>query len=179
MTSSAGLGRSLRSGADAARLVAHPAARFAARLLVDLAFALTVLGSSVATAAAQDGITLAGSPSLVVSSAVAGAQPNQATSTGVSYVLTGTSAFANRKVRARLSSSLPAGVTISVQAAVGILNSSSGAVTLSTNYQDILTANLVLGTAYTLTYRMNATSAVDPTLQNVTIQYCVNVSNNC
>ena len=52
-------------------------------------------------------------------------------------------------------------------------------VTLTTSYQDILTANLVLGTAYTLTYRMNVTSAVDPTLQNVTIQYCVNVSNNC
>ena len=130
-------------------------------------------------AAAQDGITLAGSPSLAVTSAVAGAQPNAATSTTTSYVLTGSSAFAGRKVRARLSGTLPAGVTISVQAAVGFLNTSSGAVTLTTNYQDILTANLVTATAYTLTYRMNATTSVDPTSQSVTVQYCVNSSNNC
>ena len=117
---------------------------------------------------------------MVVSSAIAGAQPTPVTNTSSTYLLTGTPALlTGLKVRAKLLTSLPSGVTVTVSAAVGPLNSSSGSVTLTTSYQDILTSQLASNNAYTLTYTLSATTAASPTLQNVSVQYCVNSSNNC
>jgi len=141
---------------------------------------MALLGSSALVARAQTAVTLAGSPSMVVSSAIAGAQPTPVTNTSSTYLLTGTAAYGTGlKVRAKLLTSLPSGVTITVSAAVGFLNSSSGSVTLTTSYQDILTSQLPSASAYTLTYTLSATTQASPMLQNVSVQYCVNSSNNC
>lgn len=132
-----------------------------------------------ASASAQSGVVVTGAPTLVVGTAVAGAQPATAVNTTTTYTLTGTSFFQNRKVRARLSADLPTGVTVTAQLAVGFLNSSSGTITLTRDYQDVISANLVLATAYTITYRMTATTAVAPQIGNVTVQYCIDVSGGC
>lgn len=128
---------------------------------------------------AQSGVVVTGAPTMIVNRAVAGAQPTVTANVATSYTLTGTSLFQNRKVRARLSADLPTGVTVTAQLAVGFLNSSSGAITLTRSYQDVINVNLVQATAYLITYRMTATTAVAPQIGNVTVEYCIDVSGGC
>lgn len=132
-----------------------------------------------ATLSAQSGVVITGAPTLVVGTAVAGAQPTTAVNTTTTYTLTGTSLFQNRKIRARLSADLPTGMTVTAQLAVGFLNSSSGTITLTRSWQDVINANLVLAAAYAITYRLTASTAVAPQIGNVTVEYCIDVSGGC
>jgi len=132
-----------------------------------------------ATLSAQSGVVITGAPTMVVGTAVAGAQPATVVNTTTTYTLTGTSLFQNRKLKARLSADLPTGMTVTAQLAVGILNSSSGTITLTRSYQDVVNINLVLATSYTITYRLTATTAVAPRIGNVTVEYCIDVSGGC
>jgi len=102
-------------------------------------------------------IAFAGSPSLVVNTAVAGSNPTAATSAVATWAVT--SNQTGSKITASINSALPAGLTLSVNLAAPAAATSLGLQSLSTSAVDLVTgitklAASVLG----VTYQLDATA---------------------
>lgn len=126
----------------------------------------TLLGTASVRAAAQaasqsvsfqvdaiNQIAFTGSPSLVVNTAAAGAEPGSATATAVWAVTTNQM---NAKVTASINAAMPAGVTLTVALGSPTGATSAGAQALGTTAVDVVTgitqvAQSALGATYTLT----------------------------
>lgn len=112
-------------------------------------------------AAAQMSITVSGSPAtLRITTATAGSPPVSVMEASTTYTVVNLSG-STRAIRARLSSALPAGVTLTVQLAAPTGATSSGQVTLTTVAQNVVTGvpNLTNQSGLSITYRLSATSA--------------------
>ena len=102
-------------------------------------------------------IAVSGSPSLVISTAVAGSAPTSVTAAATYAITTNES---DRKITAQLDSDMPAGVTLSLQMAAPSGGASTGAQALSTSAVDLVTGVSLLNEAgLGLTYTLSATSA--------------------
>lgn len=98
-----------------------------------------------------------GTPTLTINSATAGSAPTAATASA-SYAITTNET--NRKITAQINSAMPTGVTLSVSLAAPSGATSAGSVVLGTTAADVVTAiSTVEGSALTVTYTLQATSA--------------------
>lgn len=118
-------------------------------------------------------ITMSGDPAtLVVHTAVAGAELDPVSDAGTTYAVTTTAA--NQRIVARLDAPLPPGVTITMQCAAPNGAGSRGAVMLTTSDQEVVGPIAVpgtysaLGVVYTLTATLKA-GPVQTTARSVTI----------
>ena len=103
-------------------------------------------------------IAFAGSPSLVVNSAVAGNAPTSATSAVASWAVTSNQSGA--KITASINSAMPAGLTLSVNLAAPASATSVGLQALGTTAVDVVTGITKLaGAALGVTYQLDATAA--------------------
>ena len=114
-------------------------------------------------------IAVSGSPTLAITSAVAGSGLTSVSSTGSSYAITTNEA--NQKITASIDQPMPAGVTLEVQmdAPGGAL--SAGTVQLGTAGTDVVTGiTSTASSALPITYRLNAGTQVHlgPTARTVT-----------
>lgn len=116
------------------------------------------LAPAVATISAQS-VTPAGSPSLVVSTAVAGFELSPATD--ATATVTVTTSGTNQKILARLSTALPPGVSLTMSIAPPTGATGHGNVSLTTSDQNIVTG-LPDATTYSnlsITYTLTATTS--------------------
>ncbi|HEY0035836.1 MAG TPA: hypothetical protein VGB66_04065 [Longimicrobium sp.] len=117
-------------------------------------------------------MSVTGSPSLTINSAVAGSGPTNATASG-SWAIT--THEMNRKVTASIDEAMPAGVTLSVALAAPTGASSAGTVALGTSAADVVTGITTLsesGLAVTYTLQASAAAGVVPEGQR-TVTYTV------
>jgi hypothetical protein len=127
-------------------------------------FALTLIAPlAIGGGAVAQTLSVSGSPgTLRVTTAIAGGTPEIVTETSTTYSVTTPSANATRKITARLTSPLPAGVTmtISCQAPSGAI--SAGSITLSTTEQDVVTSidRRTNASGLTITYTLTAPLSV-------------------
>lgn len=102
-------------------------------------------------------ISFTGSPSLVVNTAAAGAEPTSASAT-VSWAVTTNQS--NSKITASMNAGLPAGVTLTVDLAAPAGSVSAGPQALGTTAVDLVTAiTQVAQSGLGVTYTLNATAA--------------------
>jgi hypothetical protein len=103
-------------------------------------------------------IAVTGSPSLTISTAVAGNAPTSVTA-AASYAITTNQS--NRKITASLNTAMPADVTLSVAlAAPSGASAPASPVVLTTGAQDVVTGvSLLNAAALSITYTLSATSA--------------------
>jgi hypothetical protein len=102
-------------------------------------------------------ISVAGSPSLVINDATAGSGLTSASASGTYAITTNET---NRKVTAQIDSNMPSGVTLSVTLAAPTGGTSTGAVTLSTTAQDVVTGvSNVNQSGLSISYGLAATVA--------------------
>ena len=103
-------------------------------------------------------IAFAGSPSLVINSAVAGSAPTAATSAVASWAVT--SNQTGSKITAAINAVMPAGLTLSVNLAAPGGATSAGLQALSTTTVDVVTGITKLAAAALgVTYQLDATAA--------------------
>ena len=134
------------------------------------ALALTFVGATAASAQGTATQTLTfevqkinvmsvtGTPSLVITTAVAGSQPTSVSDALGTYALT--SNDVNAKVTIELNSDMPTGVTLKANLTAPAGGTSAGAVTLSSTPVEAVTGiTKVLGSALTVTYSLEATVA--------------------
>ncbi len=131
--------------------------------LVSAAFAGQAFANATATqtvsyeVAGIDEITVAGSPSLVVNSAVAGSAPTIATAAGTYAITTNQD---GRKITAQINSNMPANVTLSLNATAPSFATSSPVAELSTTPQDLVTGiSKRSESGLSLGYSLSATAA--------------------
>jgi hypothetical protein len=104
----------------------------------------------------QVGVT--GSPTLAITTAVAGNAPTSATSSGNTWAVTTNQSTA--KITASIGSNMPAGVTLSANLGAPAGASSAGLVALSTVAVDVVTGITQLNASgLSLSYQLDATSA--------------------
>ena len=119
---------------------------------------LAALGA--ARAGSAQTLSTAGTPTLRVSSAVAGSAPTvvSVSTTTISY--TTPNGGPGLRLQANVASALPAGVTLEISVTAPSGSTSSGFVTMSTSYAN-LTAGIPKNSSGTLTvtHRLTATSA--------------------
>jgi hypothetical protein len=117
-------------------------------------------------------ISVAGSPSLVISTATAGSAPTAATASGTYAITTNET---NRKVTAEIDANMPSGVNLSVVLAAPTGGTSAGAVTLSTTAQDVVTGvSNVNESGLSIGYTLGATVAAGVVpAANTTVTYTV------
>jgi hypothetical protein len=120
----------------ALRLAAGLAIAAAAFATTTDAAAQTATQSVTYEVAAVDQISVSGTPSLVVNSATAGSALNAATASGTYAITTNGT---DRKITASIDSDMPTGVTLTVSLGAPTGATSTGAVTLSTTAQDVVT----------------------------------------
>jgi hypothetical protein len=103
-------------------------------------------------------IAVTGSPSLIITTAVAGDAPTSVTAAG-SYAITTNQS--NRKITASLNTDMPSGVTLSVAlTAPAGASAPASPVVLTTSAQDVVTGvSLLNAPALSITYTLSATSA--------------------
>jgi hypothetical protein len=102
-------------------------------------------------------IAVSGSPSLVISTAVAGNAPTSATAAATYAITTNES---DRKITAELDADMPAGLTLSIELAAPGGAASTGAQVLSTTAVDLVTGVSLLNAAgLGIDYTLSATSA--------------------
>ncbi|HEX5869436.1 MAG TPA: hypothetical protein VFY65_03410 [Longimicrobium sp.] len=102
-------------------------------------------------------ISVSGSPSLVINDATAGSGLTAASASGTYAITTNET---NRKVTAQIDSNMPSGVTLSVTLAAPTGGTSTGAVTLSTTAQDVVTGvSNVNQSGLSISYGLSATVA--------------------
>jgi X-X-X-Leu-X-X-Gly heptad repeat protein len=103
-------------------------------------------------------IAFAGSPSLVINTAVAGSAPSAATNATATWAVTTNQS--GSKITASIGSAMPAGLTLSVSLAAPTGGSSNGLTALSTSAADLVTGitKLAEGTLG-VTYQLDATVA--------------------
>lgn len=146
--------------------------------LATIAFILPAVWCHATVARAQTSVTLSGSPSLRIQSAVAGSNPTPVSNSVASYNIGGRDRSSTYKLTARLSSNMPTGTTLTVLAAVDVGDTSMGAVTLDTTTRDIVTTiNSPTASAKTLTYTLTASAAAGVvTSQTRTVTYTVTLA---
>jgi hypothetical protein len=102
-------------------------------------------------------VSVAGSPSLVISTATAGSAPTSASASG-SYAITTNET--GKKITAQIDSDMPAGVTLTVSLAAPGGGTSAGAVVLSTTPVDAVTSiSTVSQSGLSVGYGLSATVA--------------------
>lgn len=103
-------------------------------------------------------ISVAGTPSLTISAAVAGGAPTSATSTGNTWAVTTNQTGA--KITASIPSALAAGFTLSASMAAPTGGTSAGYQALGTAAVDLVTGITKLNeTGLSLSYKLDATAA--------------------
>jgi len=104
-------------------------------------------------------ISVAGTPSLTISAAVAGGAPTSVTSTGNTWAVTTNQS--NAKITASIPTTMPTGVTLSANmGAPSGSGSSAGYLSLGTTAVDLVTGITKLNeTGLSLSYKLDATSA--------------------
>lgn len=132
---------------------------------------IAVLAAAASTAGAQTAtqtvtfqvdainrIAVTGTPSLVISTAVAGSAPTSATSVGNTWAVTTNQTGA--KVTASIASNMPAGLTLSANMAAPTGATSTGAQSLSTTAVDMVTGITKQAQGgLALSYQLDATAA--------------------
>lgn len=114
-------------------------------------------------------LAVSGSPSLAITTAVAGSGLTSATATGSSYAITTNET--NQKITASINQAMPAGVTLEVALGAPLGAASAGTVQLGTASADVVTGiSAIASSALPITYRLNATTQVQlgPTARTVT-----------
>jgi hypothetical protein len=102
-------------------------------------------------------ISVAGSPSLTISTAVAGNAPTSVTA-GATYAITTNES--NRKVTAQIDENMPSGLILTIELAAPTGANSTGAQTLSTDAADLVTGvSLLNETGLGMSYTLSATAA--------------------
>lgn len=103
-------------------------------------------------------VSVAGTPSLTISAAVAGGAPTTVTSTGATWAVTTNQTGA--KITASIGSAMPTGVTLSANLGAPAAATSAGLQALSTSAVDVVTGITKLNaTGLSLSYQLDATSA--------------------
>ena len=138
--------------------LARPAA---ALILMTLAVAGTASAQTQTVTFAVNAINqiaLTGSPSLTISTAVAGNNPSSATDASATWAVTTNQSGA--KVTASLDSDMPSGLTLSVDLAAPAGGTSAGSTALSSSAVDLVTGiTKVAATGLGVTYTLDATAA--------------------
>jgi hypothetical protein len=108
---------------------------------------------------AIDEMGVSGNPAaLIVSTATAGSQPDDATDNSTTYAITTNGT--NKKITGAIDSAMPANTTLQVNLTAPTGGSSAGAVTLTTSAADLVTAISQLAeSGLTVTYTLSATVA--------------------
>lgn len=102
-------------------------------------------------------ISVSGSPSMVINDATPGSGLTSTTASGTYAITTNET---NRKVTAEIDTNMPSGVTLSVTLAAPNGGTSTGAVTLSTTPQDVVTGvSNVNQSGLSISYGLSATVA--------------------
>jgi hypothetical protein len=141
------------------------------RIALGLGIVCSLGGVGVTSAAAQTAtqivtfevdainqIAVAGSPSLVISSATAGSAPTSATSSGSTWDITTNQSGA--KVTASIGSAMPTGLTLNVSLVAPSGATSAGYKALGTTDTDVVTGiTKVNASGLSLVYRLDATTA--------------------
>ncbi len=126
-------------------------------LVAGVAQAQTATQSGGIQVASINRISVAGSPSLVVNTAVAGSQPTQATASGTYAITTNDT---SRIVTVEIDSNMPANTTLKITMAAPSGGSSAGAITLSDTPQNAVTGfGMVIGSGLSIGYTLDATVA--------------------
>lgn len=117
-------------------------------------------------------ISVAGSPSLVINDATPGSGLTSASASGTYAITTNET---NRKVTAQIDTNMPSGVTLSVTLAAPTGGTSTGAVTLSTTAQDVVTGvSNVNQSGLSISYGLAATVAAGVVAAgNKTVTYTI------
>jgi hypothetical protein len=117
-------------------------------------------------------ISVAGSPSLVINDATPGTGLTSASASGTYAITTNET---NRKVTAQIDTNMPSGVTLSVTLAAPTGGTSTGAVTLSTTAQDVVTGvSNVNQSGLSISYGLAATVAAGVVAAgNKTVTYTI------
>lgn len=103
-------------------------------------------------------VSVAGTPSLVITAAVPGSQPTQVSDATSTYAVTTNDV--NSKLTVEIDSNMGAGLTLKANMTAPSVGTSAGAVTLSATAADAVTGlTKVIGSALTITYTLNATVA--------------------
>jgi hypothetical protein len=103
-------------------------------------------------------ISVAGTPSLTISAAVAGGAPTSVTSTGNTWAVTTNQSSA--KITASIPTAMPTGITLSANMGNPTGASSAGYQALGTSSVDLITGITKLNeTGLSLSYKLDATSA--------------------
>ena len=103
-------------------------------------------------------ISVAGTPSLTISAAVAGGAPTSVTSTGNTWAVTTNQTGA--KITASIPTAMPTGVTLSANMGAPTNGTSAGYQALGTTAVDLVTSITKLNeTGLSLSYKLDATSA--------------------
>ena len=104
-------------------------------------------------------LAVSGSPSLMsIGTATAGSQPTPATNSATSYLITTNSP--NRKIQAKVDSTLPANTSLVVSLAAPTGATPVSNVALSTTDQDVVTGiNTLIDAGKAISYQFNATVA--------------------
>jgi hypothetical protein len=102
-------------------------------------------------------IEVSGSPTLVITTAIAGSAPTSVTANATYAITTNEE---NRKITAQLDSDMPSGVALSLAMAAPSNATSAGAQTLSSTAADMVTGvSLLNASGLDLTYTLSATAA--------------------
>jgi hypothetical protein len=103
-------------------------------------------------------ISVAGTPSLTISAAVAGGAPTSVTSTGNTWAVTTNQS--SSKITASIPTAMPSGITMSANMGAPTGGTSAGYLALSTTAVDLVTGITKLNeTGLSLNYKLDATSA--------------------
>lgn len=122
------------------------------------AFAQTATQTVTFQVNAINEISVTGTPSLTITTAVAGDAPTSVTSTGNSWAVTTNQSTA--KVTGSLSAAMPTGLTLSANLAAPAGATSAGLTALGTTAVDLVTGITQLNaSALGLTYQLDATAA--------------------
>jgi hypothetical protein len=120
---------------------------------------------------AIDEISVAGTPSLTVNGATAGAEPGSASASGTYSITTNGTGM---KVTAEIDEAMPAGVVLTASRAAPAGATSAGAVTLSTTPQDAVTGvTQVSESGLDITYGLSATVTAGIVSGNRTVTYTI------
>jgi CheY-like chemotaxis protein len=117
-------------------------------------------------------IAVAGTPSLVVNTAVAGSAPTSATSTGSTWAVTTNQTGA--KITASINTNMTAGITLSATLDAPAGATSAGIKALSTTAVDMVTGITKLAaTGLAISYQLDATAAAGVTSGTRTVTYTI------
>jgi hypothetical protein len=122
---------------------------------------VAVAGLAFGATDARAQISVSGSPAAMkVTAAVAGSAPTAVSNGLTTYSLASNPPFGHYAITASINSPMPAGVTLTITLAVNVAKAtSSGAVTLNTVAQNVVTSISSRMTGKTITYNLSATAA--------------------